>query len=282
MAKPINILGVKIDALTNAQALGKISEILNQKAKSQIATVNTEFVITAQHYPDFLETINSSKLRLADGFGMLIAAKFLSQKLTSKPFWRQLSALWKLKVCVLSSVFAPKYLKSTVPERISGADLTVQICEIAAKERLKIFLLGAVPGVAEKAALQLQTDIYDLRVAGTYAGTPKVEDEAKIIELINKNHADILFVAYGAPAQDLWIRRNLKKTSCKLAMGVGGTFDFIAGYDGHRRIKRAPLFWQNHGLEWLYRLIQQPSRIKRASSLPKLLSALYKYKVQNG
>jgi N-acetylglucosaminyldiphosphoundecaprenol N-acetyl-beta-D-mannosaminyltransferase len=277
MAKPTNILGIKIDPLTKTQALENISELLNKKNKSQIATVNTEFVMMAQHYPDFLDTVNKSKLRLADGVGMLIAAKFLSQKLSVKPYQRKISVLWKLKICVLASIFAPKYLTTEIPERISGADLTVQICEIAAKNKLKVFLLGAAPGVAEKAALQLQTDIYDLRVAGTFAGTPKIEDEAKIIELINKNKADILFVAYGAPAQDLWIRRNLKKTSCKLAMGVGGTFDFIAG-----EVKRAPKVWQNHGLEWLYRLIQQPSRLKRVVSLPKLLRALYKYKLQSG
>ncbi len=266
MAKPVEILGIKIDPLTHAEFIEKLKHLFRKRGKSQIATVNSEFIETAQVNPDFKDVINSSSLRLADGIGILIASKFNSLPLTDIPVLRTLQAIYQMKICLISPLFYPKYIKSVIRERLAGADVVYDIIKLSLDNNYKIFLLGALPGVADKASLILQTDNYGLRVVGTYAGSPNIEEEDKIVSLINKHKADIIFVAFGAPKQDLWIARNLKKTTAKLAVGVGGTFDFIAG-----NAKRAPLWIQNHGLEWLYRLVAQPSRLKRQIALPKFL-----------
>ena len=126
--------------------------------------------------------------------------------------------------------------------------------KICKESKKRIFLLGAEEGIAEDAAKKLKANI-----VGTHSGSPKVEDEKEIIEKLNRLKPEILFIAYGAPAQELWIARNLKKIpSVKLAMGVGGSFDFIAG-----KTKRAPKWMQKLSIEWLYRLIKEPRRIKR-------------------
>ena len=132
-----------------------------------------------------------------------------------------------------------------------------QICANAG--HLKIFLLGAEEGVTEKVKSILEKRHPDIKIVGTFAGSPDTKDDKQITNLINKIAPNVLFIAYGAPAQELWINRNLKRLpSVKLAMGIGGAFDFISG-----KQKRAPHLMQKLGLEWLYRLFKQPSRIKR-------------------
>jgi N-acetylglucosaminyldiphosphoundecaprenol N-acetyl-beta-D-mannosaminyltransferase len=104
---------------------------------------------------------------------------------------------------------------------------------------------------------------------GVYSGSPAPEEEETIVERVNASGAEILFVAYGAPEQDKWIARNMPRLHVKMAMGVGGTFDFIAGI-----IPRAPLWMQRMGLEWLYRLYLQPWRIRRMMRLPRFVIAV--------
>jgi N-acetylglucosaminyldiphosphoundecaprenol N-acetyl-beta-D-mannosaminyltransferase len=137
------------------------------------------------------------------------------------------------------------------------------IAERAAQKSWRLFFLGAAPGVAEKAADVLRRKYPGLQIVGTYSGSPAPDEEDSIVERVNASGADILFVAYGAPEQDKWIARNLPRLRVKMAMGVGGAFDFIAGI-----IPRAPLWMQRIGLEWLYRLYLQPRRIGRMMRLP--------------
>lgn len=146
------------------------------------------------------------------------------------------------------------------PIRITGTDTLLHLCStdsrICPPER--IFLLGAAPGVAERAAEKLKENNHLLEV-GTFSGSPKPEDEEEIIEKINAFSPTLLFVAFGAPAQELWIARNLPKlNTVKVAMGVGGAFDFISG-----KRKRAPKWMQKMGCEWLWRLVLEPRRFKR-------------------
>lgn len=272
MQKSIKILGINIQSYTWPEIAEKLDELLKIGRKFQVVTVNTEFISTAQNSPVVTEMINSSKIRVADGVGLLIAAKYLSIPKTKNKYTRWIHKAIILKICILAAIFYPKYLKTALPERISGVDLSHEIVKIAIKNKLKIFLLGAQTGVAEKVALKLQTDNFDLRISGVYAGSPKVDDEQKIIDLINKHRTDILFVAYNFPQQDLWIKRNLKKLNVKMAIGLGGTFNYLSGEK-----KRAPEWMQTHGLEWLYRLVTEPAkRFKRQLSLPRFLYLLYK------
>ncbi len=139
---------------------------------------------------------------------------------------------------------------------MTGVDLFLSICQ---KTDKKIFLLGAAPGIAEETKKKLEEKFPEIQISGTHAGSPHPTESAEIVSKINKSGAEILFVAYGAPAQEKWIYNNLKKlNTVKIATGIGGAFDFIAG-----KKQRAPQWMQNLGLEWLYRLKQEPKRIKR-------------------
>jgi N-acetylglucosaminyldiphosphoundecaprenol N-acetyl-beta-D-mannosaminyltransferase len=275
MLKPVSILGVKIDALSLDEVKSRLNFILDKKGKSQIATINSEFIVIAEENPDFKDCLNQSQLKVADGSGILVAGHFLTSKLTKIPILRNIQAFFKLIWYLKLSFIYPKSIASPIPERIAGVDLALEIIKMSIEKDLKIFLLGAGVGVAEKASLKLQTDHYGLKIAGTFSGSPKIEDEARIVELINKHKADIILVAYGAPAQDLWIKRNLKKTTAKIAIGVGGTLDFFSG-----DLKRAPIFMQKHGLEWLFSTLQQPRiRIKRLWRLFHFLRLVYREKL---
>jgi N-acetylglucosaminyldiphosphoundecaprenol N-acetyl-beta-D-mannosaminyltransferase len=137
------------------------------------------------------------------------------------------------------------------------------IAQEAAQRGWRLFLLGAGPGIAEKAANILQSRYPGLQIAGTYSGSPAADEEDDLVDRINASRADIVFVAYGAPNQDKWIARNLPRLNVSMAMGVGGAFDFIAGV-----VPRAPAWMRRMGIEWLFRLVRQPWRIRRMLRLP--------------
>lgn len=220
----MTILGVPIDSVTHAEAITRARAMARSDVPHHIMTPNPEMIVEAQKNRVFLALLQRSALNIPDGAGLLWAARHLG--------------------CVL-------------PERVTGVDF---LTSIAPESDLQpVFFLGAAEGVAAKAAERLQETSSGLVVAGTYAGTPSVGEEEDIIRRINASGARTLFVAYGAPAQDLWIDRVLPRLqSVRVAMGVGGAFDFLAGTK-----KRAPLFLQRSGLEWLWRLFQEPRRLPR-------------------
>ena len=150
-----------------------------------------------------------------------------------------------------------------LPERVAGSDLVPRLAEEAAKRGWRLFFLGAAPGVAEQAADVLERSHPGLSVAGCYAGSPAPEEEATIVDRIQCAQTDLLLVAYGAPKQDLWLARNLARTGAAVGIGVGGSFDFIAGTS-----RRAPRWVQRLGLEWLHRLVREPWRWRRQLALP--------------
>lgn len=256
----IKILDIGIDPVTKEEAIEKIDKLLLSDKKRLLCTVNTEFIEIANKDTEFKDIINHSYLNLADGVGVLWAAKFNSFKIKKSPFSSFLLFLYWLFTLILIP-FRPSFFKNPIPERITGADFIWDISRFACANNYKIFLLGGMPTVAERTALQLQTKVYGLKVAGVHSGSPKDTDE--IIESVNKSKADIIFVAFSAPEHTKWLDQNMKKMCCKLGVGVGGTFDFIAGTK-----QRAPKVMQRLGLEWLYRLVQEPKRIKRQLSLP--------------
>ncbi|MEI8060876.1 MAG: WecB/TagA/CpsF family glycosyltransferase [Candidatus Berkelbacteria bacterium] len=274
--KKVNILGVPIDSFGREESIRFIDQKISTKKPIFITTVNVEFLFRALNDSAVFDMLNNSSLNFADGIGVLWAAKFLSLNLPKDKFLRYIIGFSKLFASLAAIILYPKYLKKPIPERISGSDFIWDLSNYAAKNDLRIFLLGGDPTVPEQAAIKLQTDIYQLKVAGTYEGSPKPQDEAKILELMKKDKPDILFVAYGVPAEELWLERNLVKTGAKIGIGVGGTFDFLAG-----RRKRAPKFVRAIGLEWLWRLILEPKRYRRQIALPKLVWRVFKYKLAN-
>lgn len=220
----ITLLGVPIDAVTMSEAVSRIRELLNG-GKHHVATPNSEMLVRAQSDAAFRSLLHSTDLNVPDSAGLLWAAKRTGQHL---------------------------------PERVAGVDLVTQLCGELSSDH-PVYFLGAADGVAEQAARALLKKNPSLTVAGTYAGSPQREDAASIIQRINDSGAHLLLVAYGAPQQDMWINQHLLNlTSVRVAIGVGGTFDFLAG-----TIKRAPLWMRRAQLEWLWRLLLQPKRIGR-------------------
>jgi N-acetylglucosaminyldiphosphoundecaprenol N-acetyl-beta-D-mannosaminyltransferase len=180
--------------------------------------------------------------------------------------------LSRAAVCVPDGVgllWAARHLGRSLPERVTGSDGVPMIAARAAQRGWRLFFLGAATGVAEKAATALRGQYPALQIVGIHAGSPAPEEEDAIVERVNSSGADILFVAYGAPEQDKWIARNLPRLRVTMAMGVGGSFDFIAGV-----IPRAPHWMRRSGLEWLYRLYLQPWRIRRMLRLPRFVLAV--------
>jgi N-acetylglucosaminyldiphosphoundecaprenol N-acetyl-beta-D-mannosaminyltransferase len=203
----------------------------------QIATANPEFVMRAQEDDVFRNVLGEADLVLADGVGLLLAGRWLKQPL---------------------------------PERVAGSDIVFLLAQMAAEQGWKLFLLGAAPGVAEEAAELLRERHPGLLIAGTYAGSPDPAENEHIVRLINDSRADMLYVAYGAPKQDKWIARNRQALrTVRVAMGVGGSLDFITG-----RAVRAPRWMQRLGLEWLHRLTKEPWRWRRMLALPRFALAV--------
>ena len=246
----LTVLGFPVDAITYDDWLGLIEEWtsppaplqmergdeLAAGAARQVCTVNPEFIMIARRDPNFANILRRAALCVPDGVGLLWAARRVGQPL---------------------------------PQRVTGSDGVPLIAARAAEKGWRLFLLGAAPGVAERAAGILRARCPGLQIAGTHSGSPAPEEEDAIVAMVNASGADILFVAYGAPAQDKWIARNLPRLRVAMAMGVGGAFDFIAGV-----VPRAPQWMQRLGLEWLFRLGRQPWRARRMLRLPRFVLAV--------
>jgi N-acetylglucosaminyldiphosphoundecaprenol N-acetyl-beta-D-mannosaminyltransferase len=235
--RAITILGVPVHPLTMGQAVATMRGFLAVPRLHQVATVNPEFIMAAQADRDFRQVLQRADLCLADGVGLLLAARWLGRRL---------------------------------PERVPGSELVYRLAEAAAADRRPLFLLGAAAGVADEAARRLRQLYPGLVIAGSYAGSPATAENEAIVARINESGAQLLYVAYGAPAQDKWIARNQAAlTTVRLALGVGGALDFVTG-----RAVRAPRWLQRLGLEWLHRLYRQPWRWRRMLALPRFVWAV--------
>lgn len=253
--KRVTILSIPIDRVSLRQATKIAIELANGNKKCQIATPNPEFLLEAQKNPIFLKILQKSKLNIPDGIGLLWASKY--QKIAKNR--RKIVKIAKWLQSLLSVLFRPKSIREVLAERVTGIDLMQEICKISTENDFKIFLLGSKEGIATYAKEVLEKKHKNIKIVGTYSGSPSREYDEKITKMINQAKPNILFVAYGAPAQEIWIDRNIKRlNTVRIAIGVGGAFDFIVG-----NRKRAPKLMQQLGLEWLFRLIQEPSRIKR-------------------
>ncbi len=166
-------------------------------------------------------------------------------------------------------VYASKILKKPIKERAAGYDIARKVLEKINYTDHKLFLFGGKPGVAETAKKNLEKDYPDLNIVGMRNGYFKPEEEPEIVEEINNSDADIVFVCLGAPKQEQWIDRNAANLKARVAMGIGGSLDVFAG-----TAERAPEFFCNHGLEWLYRLYKEPWRIGRMMELPKFAATV--------
>ncbi len=237
MRNTVEILGVKIDKVTEEEALAKAMEFLKGDKVAKIYTPNPEIIMSARNDSEFMEILNDADLCTADGIGVVYGAKILNDP---------------------------------VPCRVAGFDLTCNILDKMKDTEDGVFLFGAKPGVAEIAASKLEEKYPGLKVMGTNDGYFTDKDVPAIIEKINKSGAKLVLVCLGAKKQEKWIKDNCDKlTDVRLCMGVGGTVDVFAG-----NVKRAPQIFIKLNLEWLYRLCKQPSRIGRLMALPKFMVAV--------
>jgi N-acetylglucosaminyldiphosphoundecaprenol N-acetyl-beta-D-mannosaminyltransferase len=223
-------MGVPIHRVTVASTVDLIAGWIARGGAHQIATVNPEFLMKARRNRRFRMALQRVDLCIPDGIGVLWAARARGHPL---------------------------------PERVTGSDLVPHLSAEAAQRGWRVFYLGAAPGVAERTAAILQSKHPGLQVAGCYAGSPDPSEAETIVARVRASQADLLFVAYGAPKQDLWLDAHLAETGAAVGMGVGGSFDFIAGVT-----RRAPRWIQRLGLEWLHRLVQEPWRWRRQLTLP--------------
>jgi len=218
-----NILSLKINSMTFTEAVRQIDSLIVTKKSSQVVTLNPEMVMAAQKDKEFRRIINQANLVVPDGKGIMLASKFLVRALG---------------------------------QRITGGDLTWAVCKLAEDRGYRVFFLGGETGIAKEASQRIKKLHPHLKIAGFYPGSPGDE---KTIELLKQAKPDVLLVAFGAPKQEKFIN-GLKNQmiSIPLSIGVGGTFDYIAG-----KYPYAPDWMRKIGLEWLYRLFTQPWRWKR-------------------
>lgn len=227
----LRVLDAPVDLVNMDQALEFVDRYIRNADKAgYILAVNPEKVYALRENEFLRHLFNNAALLIPDGIGMVIALLFLHRQ----------------KVC-----------------RVPGADLMLKICERSAEAGYRIFIFGSSEEVNKGAVLKLQRRYPGIHIVGRSNGYRKPEEMEQLINDINRSGADILFVALGSPRQEEWIQRNLSSLNVKIIQGIGGTLDTITG-----RVKRAPVFFQKMGLEWLYRLLMQPSRIKRQLCYP--------------
>lgn len=231
--EPVEILGVRVDDITYRDLLHRVDLFVASGEPHQIVTVNAEMLVAARDDAELARALDGSDLNVADSVGVTLAARLLGQP---------------------------------IRERVTGSDGIYRLAAHSARSGYRLYLLGAAPGVAERAAGCLKTANPGLEIAGTYAGSPGIVEEDDIIERVRAARADLLLVAYGVPAEEKWIARNRKRLGVPVMVGVGGGFDFVAGVT-----RRAPVWMRRFGLEWLYRLVQEPWRWRRQLALPKFL-----------
>ena len=243
----IKIFGVEIFNIDNKECEKILRDFLKTEGLKKIYTPNTEIVMAAKRDENLRHLINSGDLILADGIGL---------------------------------IYASKMRKKPLKERVTGFDTSIKLLELADEMGLNLYFLGGKEGVAEDAAKSVNEKYKNLHVAAYHNGyfNSRIDgetslEEKKIIEEINANDIDIIFVGFGFPRQEKWIDEFKDDLKAKVIIGNGGVLDILSG-----RANRAPEIFIKLGLEWLYRLIKNPSRIKRQIDLPKFLLAVMRDK----
>ncbi|SFL24387.1 N-acetylglucosaminyldiphosphoundecaprenol N-acetyl-beta-D-mannosaminyltransferase [Paenibacillus sp. 1_12] len=234
------IMGIPFPKITMDQTLQELSKVI-EKDKSElfhVVTGNPEIVMSCQHDQSLRSIIDEAGLVTADGIGIVMVSRLKGGNL---------------------------------PERVTGCDLLIKLLEAGNQQKWSFYFLGADDATSKKAAEVISQTYPNVSILGRHHGFFKQEEDARIVEEIQSLAPDFLIVALGAPYAERWIHKYRLYLNAKIAIGVGGSLDVIAG-----KVKRAPEIWQKLHAEWLYRLIKQPSRWRRQLILPRFaLSALF-------
>lgn len=229
----VDVLGVPIDALTFAAALDRAWGLLDAPGTHLIFTPNPEIVLAARHRPDLAAALRSAALNLPDGVGVVWAARRLGRP---------------------------------VPERLPGIDFCTALLQRAAREGKPVFLLGTRAERVERAAKEAERRFPGLRVAGCHHGFFPPEQSPAVAGMVATSGAELLFCGLGAPKELLWLAANRGRLGVRVAMGVGGSLDVLAGV-----VARAPRLWRRLGIEWVWRLLSEPRRWRRQLALPRFV-----------
>ena len=236
----VKVLGVGFDNFCMEDAVTYALELIEQRKAAYVVTPNPEIVMMAQEHQELKDTIESADIVLPDGIGIIYGAKILG---------------------------------TPIQGRVPGIDFASELMKKLSERNGRVYLLGAKPGVAHSAGMNLQEKFPGLRVVGSHDGY--FTDDGPIVEEINSAKPDLLFVCLGFPKQEIWMREHSKELDVGLMAGLGGSLDVFAGV-----VRRAPIIWQKLGLEWLYRLLHDPKRIGRMMKLPLFLMYVLKERVK--
>jgi N-acetylglucosaminyldiphosphoundecaprenol N-acetyl-beta-D-mannosaminyltransferase len=227
------LLGVPIDPMTEDAAIEWVARAIADGRPRLVISVNPERIMQARREPEFAAILQRADLALADGAGVLWAARRTGHPL---------------------------------PARVAGVDFVQSLAARGAREGWRFFFLGGAPGVADAAGRVLRERFTGFTLAGSHAGSAHPSDDAASVEAVRASGAQLLFLAYGGGAEEAWLARNLDRTGAVIGMGVGGAFDFISG-----RAERAPRWMRERGVEWLHRLSREPWRWRRMLALPRFV-----------
>lgn len=237
----VTILGVPIARLNMEQVLDWVEKRIDEDKPSHLVTANAEIIYHAYQEPELAEVLKKADLITADGAGVVWASKKLNQP---------------------------------VPQRVTGIDLLHRLFILAEEKGWGIYFLGAKPEVVEKAVLNTLSKHRSLKVCGYMHGYFSQEETRQVVTNILKCKPDILLAALGAPKQEYFIRAQFTELAVPVAIGVGGSFDILAG-----TVQRAPRWMQELGLEWFYRLVKEPRRLGRVMALPRFVLAVLRQKI---
>ena len=240
MPKKVTILGVPVDAITMGEAVARIDGFIEKRTPVLVATANAEMLMRATHDGALRRILQGAAMVTPDGAG---------------------------------TVWAAHHLGYAMPERVAGYDMVQELMREAPAKHRRIFFFGSAPGVADKAKKKAEQLYPGIEIVGTRNGFFTAADEPAIIEEIKAAHPDILLAALGVPKQEKWLAKHLGELGVPVAIGVGGTFDVMAGV-----MKRAPRWMQRAKLEWLFRGMMQPQRAGRLLALPRFVLKVHAQK----
>lgn len=227
----VSLLGIRIDCLSMGEAIEDFERYIAEKRPHHVVTADASMVVTARRDSELAAIVQKADLVTPDGAGLLWASKLLGRPIL---------------------------------HRVSGVDLVAELARLSARKGYRLYFLGAAPGVADAAAQNLRERFAGAQIVGTRHGFFTPADEAGIVDDIAKAQPDVLLVAFGIPKQEKFIDRHKDALGVPILIGVGGSFDVYSG-----RVKRAPKWMQNRGLEWLYRLWQNPRKLGKVMTLPQ-------------
>lgn len=237
-----NILNTYVNAVTMAETIDIIKKIVENRIPTQHVVINASKINLMRNDNKLREIVNNCPLINADGASVLWAAK-------------------KLGI--------------PINERVTGIDLFLNLLKVANKEKYKIYLFGAKEEVVLKVKQLIESKYPDVKIAGYRNGYFKEDDESEIVKNMADSGADMMFVAFSSPKKEYWINKYIKEINIPFVMGVGGSFDVMAG-----KTDRAPIWMQKHGLEWFYRFIQEPRRMWKRYIVGNTKFVLYTYKTR--